>query len=386
MAQSLLTVLLPRPFVAQPFLAGRSSVTTTQPTHDVNLNEASPYLQLVLEGTQLPTHLPATLFPTSVPTSSTSSSLCPYLLNSPNPILTCIVLIPGFGCVIPAFDMCINRTSAVKLCLSPKKCAPNAPAVVKLICEVPSGTFVFVNNVPPSISKYGFTFRGFVKIHLNANGLIPPPYAVFVFCVITHTGTTSSAYSSCPFKNPGPFGEVITIPYRSPRFQTPVPEVLPLIPCPPPVHTCHSLLAPSGPACACAQATGTDIINKIRIRHFSSDFTESAPKIVSAQYRKHPALTIAIIFLNASACSVAQLPSAVCSLPSSFLAPVFVPALLLRPCTLVHILRHAVVAQPFRAVLCFPPPLCTTRVAIETEGPPRCRDRLLRRSARVWLS
>lgn len=152
--------------------------------------------------------------------------------------------------------MCMNRTSAVQLCFSPRMCAPNAALVVKLICEVPSGTFVLVNNVPPSISKYGFTFFGVVMIHLNANGFTPAPYAVFVRCTITHAGTTSSAYSSCPFKNPGPCGDVITIPYRSPKFHTPVSCVLPLIPCPPPVHTCHSLLAPSGPACACALAPG----------------------------------------------------------------------------------------------------------------------------------
>ena len=90
-----------------------------------------------------------------------------------------------------------------------------------------------------------------------------------------------------------------------------------------------------------------------------------------------------IIFLNAGARSVAQSLLTVRSFPSSFLAPVFVPALLLRPCTLVRILRHAVRGTAIPGCTPLPPfpPLCTTRVAIRTEGPPRCRDRLLRRSA-----
>src|SRR5579862_7450198 len=131
-----------------------------------------------------------------------------HFRNIPHPIRTCTVLIPGFGVVIPAFEICRNRTSALKLCFSPRMCIPSAPLVVKLICEVPSGTCLFVNSVPPSISKNGFTFFGCDNIHLNANGLIPPPYAVFVFCQITHAGTTSNAYSSCPFINPGPCGLV----------------------------------------------------------------------------------------------------------------------------------------------------------------------------------
>ena len=97
------------------------------------------------------------------------------LKNCPNPTLTWMVLIPGFGFVIPAFEMCMNRTSALKLCFFPKKCAPNPALVVKLICEVPSGTFVFVNSVPPSISKNGFTFFGESRIHLNAKGFTLPP-------------------------------------------------------------------------------------------------------------------------------------------------------------------------------------------------------------------
>src|SRR5260221_2836966 len=144
----------------------------------------------------------------------------------------------------------MNRTSALQLCFSPKICIPSAPLEVKLICDVFSGTFVFVNSVPPSISKYGFTFFGCDNIHLKANGFTPPPYAVFVFCVSTHAGTTSNAYSNCPFKNPGPCGLVKINPYRNPRFHTPVSEVPPLIPCPPPVHTCNSRLEFSGEPCA----------------------------------------------------------------------------------------------------------------------------------------
>src|SRR6202047_3467396 len=146
--------------------------------------------------------------------------------------------------------MCINRTSALQLCFSPKICIPSAPLVVKFICDVFSGTFVFVKSVPPSISKNGFTFFGCDNIHLNANGFTPPPYAVFVFCVSTQAGTTSKAYSNCPLKNPGPCGLVRIIPYRNPRFHTPVSEVLPLIPCPPPVQICNSRLEFSGEPCA----------------------------------------------------------------------------------------------------------------------------------------
>src|SRR5512135_364172 len=146
--------------------------------------------------------------------------------------------------------MCMKRTSALQLCFSPRICVPSAPLVVKLICDVRSGTSLFVNSVPPSISKNGFTFFGSDKIHLNANGFTPPPYAVFVFCVSTHAGTTSNAYSSCPFKNPGPCGLVRINPYRNPKFQTPVSEVLPLIPCPPPVQICSSRLEFSGDPCA----------------------------------------------------------------------------------------------------------------------------------------
>jgi hypothetical protein len=144
----------------------------------------------------------------------------------------------------------MKRTSALQLCFSPRMCIPSAPLVVKLICDVFSGTFVFVNSVPPSISKNGFTFFGCDKIHLNANGFTPPPYAVFVFCVSTQAGTTSNAYSSCPFKNPGPCGLVKINPYRNPKFQTPVSDVLPLIPCPPPVQICNSRPEFSGDPCA----------------------------------------------------------------------------------------------------------------------------------------
>src|SRR5258708_32708500 len=144
----------------------------------------------------------------------------------------------------------MKRTSALQLCFSPRMCIPSAPLVVKLICDVFCGTFVFVNSVPPSISKYGFTSFGSDNIHLNANGFTPPPYAVFVFCVSTQTGTTSNAYSNCPFKNPGPCGLVRINPYRNPRFHTPVSDVLPLIPCPPPVHICNSRPEFSGDPCA----------------------------------------------------------------------------------------------------------------------------------------
>src|ERR1700751_2235907 len=146
--------------------------------------------------------------------------------------------------------MCMKRTSALQLCFSPRMCIPSAPLVVKLICDVRSGTSLFVNSVPPSISKNGLTFLGCDNIHLNANGFTPPPYAVFVFCVSTHAGTTSNAYSSCPFKNPGPCGLVKINPYRNPKFHTPVSEVLPLIPCPPPVQICSSRLEFSGDPCA----------------------------------------------------------------------------------------------------------------------------------------
>src|SRR5208283_2817131 len=176
-----------------------------------------------------------------------------YLRKIPHPIRTCTVLIPGFpgfGEVIPAFEICMNRTSALQLCFSPKICIPSAPLVVKLICDMLSGTFTFVNSVPPSISKYGFTFFGCDNIHLNANGFTPPPYAVLVFCVIAHAGTTSNAYSNCPFKNPGPCGLVKISPYRKPKFHTPVSDVLPLIPCPPPVQISHSRLEFSGEPCA----------------------------------------------------------------------------------------------------------------------------------------
>src|SRR5882762_1364607 len=144
----------------------------------------------------------------------------------------------------------MKRTSALQLCFSPRICIPSAPLVVKLTCDVRSGTSLFVNSVPPSISKYGFTFFGCDNIHLNANGFTPPPSAVFVFCVSTHAGTTSNAYSNCPFKNPGPRGLVKINPYRNPRFHTPVSDVLPLSPCPPPVHICNSRLEFSGDPCA----------------------------------------------------------------------------------------------------------------------------------------
>ena len=144
----------------------------------------------------------------------------------------------------------MKRTSALQLCFSPSTCIPSAPLVVKLICEVFSGTSLFVNSVPPSISKNGFTFLGCDYIHLNANGFTPPPYAVFVFCTMAHAGTTSNAYSSCPFRNPGPCGLVRINPYRKPRFHTPVSDWLPLIPCPPPVQICISRLEFSGDPCA----------------------------------------------------------------------------------------------------------------------------------------
>src|SRR5215469_10134183 len=177
-----------------------------------------------------------------------------------------MVLIPGFGVVIPAFEMCMNRTSALQLCFSPKTCIPSAPLVVKFTCDVFSGTSLFVNSVPPSISKNGFTFFGSDKIHLNANGFTPPPYAVFVFCVITHAGTTSNAYSSCPFRNPGPCGLVKISPYRNPKFHTPVSDVLPLIPCPPPVQICISRLESSGDPCARNSRAQVTIISTPRTK------------------------------------------------------------------------------------------------------------------------
>src|SRR5579863_2343698 len=72
--------------------------------------------------------------------------------------------------------------------------------------------------------------------------------------MIAQAGTTSNAYSSRPRKNPGPCGAVNTSPYRNPKFHTPVPDWLPLIPCPPPVQICHSLAASFKSTCAAAFA------------------------------------------------------------------------------------------------------------------------------------
>src|SRR6202158_2487174 len=100
------------------------------------------------------------------------------------------------------------------------------------------------------MSTYGtIPCRG-TKFHFNANGFNPIPYAVFVRCVSTNAGTTSTAYSNLPRKGPGPTASVSTHPYRNPRFHTPVSDVLPFNPCPPPVHTCNSFSPLSGPACA----------------------------------------------------------------------------------------------------------------------------------------
>src|SRR6266853_868888 len=157
---------------------------------------------------------------------------------------------PGFGVASPAFEMCMNRTSALQLYLLRKKCNPSAPDVVKFTRDVPGGTCVLVKSVPPPRSTYGVTLWPAAKFHFSAKGFRPIPYAVPLRWVSKNTGTTSTAYSNRPRKGPGPTASVRTHPYRTPRFHTPVSEVLPFSPCPPPVHTCSSFPPPSGPDCA----------------------------------------------------------------------------------------------------------------------------------------
>src|ERR1017187_3495932 len=98
--------------------------------------------------------------------------------NFPNPTLTCTVLIPGFGTVSPAFEICIYRTSTVHAC-SRKMWTPRAALDVKFTVDVPAGTSWLVNRVPPFNSRYGSTSPRVAKIHFSANGLTPAPYAVF---------------------------------------------------------------------------------------------------------------------------------------------------------------------------------------------------------------
>src|SRR5579859_1779668 len=161
-----------------------------------------------------------------------------------------MVLIPGFGVANPALEICMNRTSALQLFLRRRKCKPIAPEVVKFTRDVPAGTSVLLKSVPPPISAYGTTPCRGTKSHFRANGFNPIPYAVFVRCVSTNAGTTSTAYSNLPRNGPGPTRSVNTHPYRNPRFHTPVSDVLPFSPCPPPVHSCNSFSPVSGPACA----------------------------------------------------------------------------------------------------------------------------------------
>ena len=61
--------------------------------------------------------------------------------------------IPGFGSIKPAFEICIYRTSTLKVCLSPSKCMPSAAAGVKFTLEVPVGTWWLVKRTPPFNSK-----------------------------------------------------------------------------------------------------------------------------------------------------------------------------------------------------------------------------------------
>src|SRR5215471_15722445 len=99
-----------------------------------------------------------------------------YLLakNFPNPTRTWTVLIPGFGELNPAFEICMYRTSRVHAC-SRKKWTPNATEEVKFTFEVPLGTSCDVNNVPPFSSRYGCVSPRVAKIHFSPSGSTPAP-------------------------------------------------------------------------------------------------------------------------------------------------------------------------------------------------------------------
>src|SRR5208283_1780761 len=137
------------------------------------------------------------------------TSLFPKL-SPPNPHLNRVD--PRIGAGNPRIRDVHEPHFGRPVVLFAQKVRAKRPLDVKFTCEVISGTFVFVNSVPPSISKYGLTFFADVRIHLNANGFTPAPYAVFVLCTIAQAGTTSSAYSSCPRRKLGPCGDVITMP------------------------------------------------------------------------------------------------------------------------------------------------------------------------------
>lgn len=185
-----------------------------------------------------------------------------------------MVLIPGFGVASPAFEICMYRTSALQLYLLRKKCIPIVPEEVKFTRDVPGGTWVLVSSVPPPMSRYGtIPCRG-TKSHFSANGFNPNPYAVPVRCANKNTGTTSTAYSNLPRSGPGPIGSVNTHPYRNPKFHTPVSDVLPFNPCPPPVHTCNSFSPTSGPACDQARGTAKQIRKPLVRRIPNNLFTD----------------------------------------------------------------------------------------------------------------
>src|SRR4051812_47242582 len=72
--------------------------------------------------------------------------------NLPIPSRTCTVLIPGFGVVSPAFEICMYCTARVHAC-SRRICMPNVALDVKFTLEVPDGTSCAEKSVPPLSSR-----------------------------------------------------------------------------------------------------------------------------------------------------------------------------------------------------------------------------------------
>ena len=136
---------------------------------------------------------------------------------------------------------------------------PKCPARRKINLRRSFG-HLFIRKKRPALNlEKRFHFLRLRQYPFERERIDAPPYAVSVFCTITHAGTTSNAYSNWPFKNPGPCGLVKINPYRNPRFHTPVSDVLPLIPCPPPVQICSSRPEFSGDPCA--RSTPALVIN-----------------------------------------------------------------------------------------------------------------------------
>ena len=122
------------------------------------------------------------------------------------------MLMPGLGFDRPAFEMCMKRTSAVQFIFPARKCMPTAPAVVKLMRDVPGGASVLVNNAPPPRSMYGTKRPCVSKSQISAKGFTAAPYAVLEGIKSIKTGTASTAYSNRPRRYFGPNGSVITQP------------------------------------------------------------------------------------------------------------------------------------------------------------------------------